>query len=152
MAMREDDSDSEAPEEFTVEQVLSLSLSDSILIDMKLLFRTWTLRSKDDTNDLQGIQINEEITKVQKENKARYCFPLTQTINLVSVWLVSMIGNCLFLSDVKKMGDSYNLCICVREEKAFLWLRRNSHLCRIFWCLYMYTQDLRIICFFQCGI
>ncbi|KAL1809861.1 hypothetical protein DCAR_0729500 [Daucus carota subsp. sativus] len=38
MAMREEDSDSEAPEEFTVEQ---------------------------------GIHINEEITKVQKENKAR---------------------------------------------------------------------------------
>lgn len=38
MAIREEDSDSEAPEEFTVEQ---------------------------------GIQIDEEITKVQKENKAR---------------------------------------------------------------------------------
>ncbi|KAL8117553.1 uncharacterized protein LOC141693371 [Apium graveolens] len=38
MAVREEDSDSEAPEEFTVEQ---------------------------------GIQIDEEITKVQKENKAR---------------------------------------------------------------------------------
>lgn len=66
-----EDSDSEAPEEFTAEQVLTLFfiifIPTLILLSIQIKMSTKNLMKQ-----TKAIQKDEELTTIQKENKARY--------------------------------------------------------------------------------
>lgn len=97
MSGRVDESDSDAPEEFTAQQVGSiLALKPSSTTTHICIFNfflvqdwIWDLFVWFFLNCLQGIAQDEAITRVQKENKAR-CAMCSNSINFCQ--------DCIFFS------------------------------------------------------